>query len=79
MITGTSGRLALMFGKRSSPVMPGMLMPDRMRIRRSLDGLIHGLQRRLRRLGELHREPPRAQVSTKLLAEEDLDGHQQRG
>src|SRR5258708_27827093 len=32
MITGTSGRISLTFGSISSPVIPGMLMSDRIRI-----------------------------------------------
>src|SRR5215472_1874114 len=32
MMTGTSGRSALAFGRSSRPVMPGMLMSDRIRI-----------------------------------------------
>src|SRR5581483_5302808 len=32
MITGTSGRIALTLGSISSPVMPGMLMSERIRI-----------------------------------------------
>ena len=32
MITGTSGRAALAFGKSSRPLMPGMLMSVRIRI-----------------------------------------------
>jgi len=33
MMTGTSGRIAFALGKSSSPVIPGMLMSDRIRIR----------------------------------------------
>src|SRR3954466_10010093 len=32
MITGTSGRISFTFGSISSPVMPGMLMSERIRI-----------------------------------------------
>ena len=32
MMTGTSGRIALTLGSISSPVIPGMLMSDRIRI-----------------------------------------------
>jgi hypothetical protein len=32
IMTGTSGRAALAFGKSSRPVIPGMLMSERIRI-----------------------------------------------
>ena len=73
MMTGTSGRAALAFGSSSRPLMPGMLMSDRIRIRGAPPGVGDALQRRDGRLRELHHEAPGAEVAAELLAKQQLD------
>jgi hypothetical protein len=71
-MTGTSGRSALAFGKRSRPLIPGMLMSERIKMRYS-SRISDALERRWGRLGKLHREPATAQVAPELLAEQHFD------
>ena len=73
MITGTSGRISLTLGSISSPVMPGMLMSDRIRISdcSMVDAIAR--QRIRRRIGKIHHETLRAQIAAELLAEQRLD------
>ena len=61
MMTGTSGRNALTLGSISSPVMPGMLMSDRIRISDCSIVAGNARQRVRRRIGKIHHKALRAQ------------------
>src|SRR6266849_10297398 len=65
MITGTFGRSARTFGSISRPLMPGMLMSDRIRIRDGLDTL----QCSRSRQREFHDEAARTKITPGMLAE----------
>ena len=74
MMTGTSGRAAFAFGRSSSPLMPGMLMSDRIRISEAPSGVADDARSASHGgLRELHREAPGAEVAPELLAEQRLD------
>ena len=73
MMTGTSGRISLTFGSISSPVMPGMLMSDRIRISDCSMGAGDARQRVGGRMGEIHHEALRAQIAPELLAKQFLN------
>ena len=73
MMTGTSGRAAFAFGSSSRPLIPGMLMSDRIRISDAPPDVGDALERRDGGLRELHREAPGADVLPELLPEQQLD------
>ena len=73
MMTGTSGRAAFAFGSSSSPVIPGMLMSDRIRISDAAFGVADALQRVVRGLRKFHGEAAGAQLAPELLAKQHLD------
>ena len=73
MITGTSGRSARTFGSISSPLMPGMLMSDRIRISEGSATLRRAQQGRGRRRGELHLKASGLYVAPELLAKQGFD------
>src|SRR5947209_1092369 len=73
MITGTSGRAAFAFGKSSRPLMPGMLMSERIRISEAPAASWMHCSRAARRLCEIHGEAAGAEVAPELLAEQHLD------
>src|SRR6478752_222946 len=72
MITGTSGRAALAFGNNSRPVIPGMLMSERIRINDAPAASLISL-RALCRLSKIHREAAVADVASELLAKQRLN------
>src|ERR1700733_9842615 len=72
MMTGTSGRSALALGKSSIPLIPGMLMSERIKMSDTPAASGDALERHWGRLGKLHREAARAKVAPKLLAEQNL-------
>ena len=59
MMTGTSGRAAFAFGSSSSPLMPGMLMSERIRISDARSASTMRCERCRRRLREIHHEAAR--------------------
>jgi len=63
MMTGTSGRAALAFGNSSRPVIPGMLMSDRIRINDAAAASLISFKRAVCRLGKIHREATVADVA----------------
>ena len=73
MMTGTSGRAALAFGNSSRPLIPGMLMSDRIRINDAAAASLMRLRALFRRLCKIHREAVVAQVAPELLAKQRLD------
>jgi hypothetical protein len=70
-MTGTSGRSAFAFGKSSRPLIPGMLMSDKIRINDA--HVADALEGAVRRLGKLHGEPTAAKIAPKLLAKQHLN------
>ena len=67
MMIGTSGRSALASGNSSRPLIPGMLMSNRMDASEaSPASLMH--RSAAGQLGELHGEPASAKVAPELLA-----------
>src|SRR5262249_42710757 len=71
-MTGTSGRAALALGNSSSPVIPGILMSDR--IKMSDTPAASAIRRRAASPDcKFHREAARAQVAPEMLAEQHLD------
>ena len=73
MMTGTSGRSSLTLGSISRPLMPGMLISDRIRISDCSMGAGNARQRVGRRQGKVHRETLRAQVAPEMLTKQRLD------
>ncbi len=73
MMIGTSGRIALAFGNSSSPLMPGMLMSDRIRISDGRRPRRCVASASLRRLGKIHGKAAVAQIAAELLAEQHFD------
>ena len=73
MMTGTSGRISFTFGSISSPVMPGMLMSDRIRISDARCVASIRASASAAELREIHHEALRAQVAPELLAKQRLD------
>ena len=73
MMIGTSGRAAFAFGSSSSPLIPGMLMSDRIRMIVTSAASANALKRSGRRLGKVHGEATIAQVAPKLLAEQHFN------
>src|SRR5215471_7463152 len=73
MITGTFGRAAFTFGSISSPLMPGMLMSDRIRTSMGSANRPRALQRLWRRRRKLHDKTPAANVAAELLAKQVFD------
>ena len=70
---GTSGRIALALGNSSSPLIPGMLMSDRIRMRDRSPASTDALKSHGSWLCELHRVTAGAQIAPELLAEQHLD------
>ena len=73
MMTGTSGRSSLTLGSISRPLMPGMLISDRIRISDcsmvpAMRASASGADMR-----KIHRETFRAQIAPEMLAEQRLD------
>ena len=73
MMTGTSGRAALALGNSSRPVIPGMLMSDRMRINDAPAASLMQLKGTVSRLRKIHREASVADVASELLAKQRLN------
>ena len=73
MMIGTSGRSALALGKSSRPLIPGMLMSDRIRMRDRVACVSDALKSHGSRLRKFHCEAAGAQVAPELLAEQHLD------
>ena len=73
MMTGTSGRISLTFGSISSPVMPGMLMSERIKISDCSRVPAISRQRVRGRMGEVHHKALCAQIAPELLAEQCLN------
>ena len=73
MMTGTSGRRALALGKSSRPLIPGMLMSERIKMRRPVACISDALKCHGGGLRKLHREAVSAEVAPELLAEQHLD------
>ena len=66
-----SGRAALAFGKSSRPVIPGMLMSERIRINDAASLIsLSALSAELRKI---HRKPAVADVASELLAKQRLN------
>ena len=61
MMIGTSGRSALALGKSSRPLIPGMLMSDRIKMSEASPASL--MRSALGRLGKLHGEPAFAEVA----------------
>jgi hypothetical protein len=66
MMIGTPGRAALAWGNSSSPLIPGILMSDRIRMSDRSPASWGGL-------GKLHGEPASAKVAPELLPEQHFD------
>ena len=73
MMTGTSGRAARAFGNSSRPLIPGMLMSERIKIREALPTLVMRWSAALAGLRKLHQEATRFQVVPEPLPEQQLD------
>jgi hypothetical protein len=71
MMTGTSGRDAFAFGKSSSPLIPGILMSDRIRIKGT--GITDFLKGAISRLSKVHGKAAGADVAPELLAKQVFD------
>ena len=72
MMIGTSGRTAFALGRSSSPLIPGMLMSDRMRMSDRSPALGDAFSAIRRRLRKFHRKAAGAEVAPELLAEQEL-------
>ena len=72
MMTGTLGLAALTFGSISSPLMPGILMSERIRISKGSADRFGALQRLRRRVRKFHHETAGADVAAELLAKFDV-------
>jgi hypothetical protein len=73
MMTGTSGRAALAFGNSSRPVIPGMLMSERIRINYAAAASLISLSALSADWGKIHREAAVADVAPELLAKQRLN------
>jgi hypothetical protein len=73
MMIGTSGRAAFALGRSSSPLIPGMLMSDRIRISERSPASAIALKGHGSGLRKFHREPASAEIAPELLAEQNLD------
>ena len=73
MMTGTSGRSALALGKSSSPLIPGMLMSERIKMSDTPCRIGDPLKCGGGGLGKLHGEAASAEVVPELLPEQDFD------
>src|SRR6476660_1248082 len=72
-MTGTSGLAALAFGKSSRPVIPGMLMSERIRINDAPAASLIQFKRAVCRLRKIHREAAVADVASELLVKQRLN------
>src|ERR1700719_2505110 len=72
MMIGTSGRAALALGNSSRPLIPGMLISDRIRMR-TVACIGDALKCGGGGLGKLHGEPVSAKVAAELLAKQHFD------
>ena len=73
MMTGTSGRAVLAFGNSSRPLIPGMLISDKIRMGEMAFRVAYIAQRRRRGLAEFHGKAAGAKVAPELLAKQRLD------
>ena len=72
-MTGTSGRSALALGSSSRPLIPGMLMSERIKISDAPAASAMRWSAIWGRLGKLHCKAASAEIAPELLAEQNLN------
>ena len=73
MMTGTSGRAAFALGRSSRPLIPGMLMSDKIRIQGLTVSIANSLKSAFSRASKIHYEAAVTQVAPELLPKQHFN------